>query len=344
MSAPEPDRRVFLNHATRALAGVIGTHVTARVGGWGPKIQAVMGLRGGDARRRVLAALRIAIVDTRGVAAGSTSSRPLTTFGMGVDLGMDEAARAATLLGGAIELVSRVSGARDAIGLIERERLSVVISAASPDETAELGDAAARHGVALLNASATDDGLRNARCARHTFHVAASDAMRTDAQRLWSAGASHPAPRADGGEVVLWDARLDRFGAAQLNARFESRFHQPMDSDAWAGWFAVKVAWEASQRAKAVDGGAVAVYLERDATQFDGQKGVPLSFRGWDHQLRQPLYVRERAQRPETPSSTGAEADRGAEPTPVPPSNTEASRTALDSLGTSEQASTCRWS
>ncbi len=64
-----------------------------------------------------------------------------------------------------------------------------------------------------------------------------------------------------------------------------------MTSGAWAGWMAVKIAWESFLRTP--DGSAIAMasHLDRDTTHFDGHKGVPLSFRRWDHQLRQPLYV-----------------------------------------------------
>ena len=255
---------------------------------------------------------------------------------MGTDLGLDEAARAALLLGGAAAIVARASTTADARALLDRERPAVLICSADDDETAELGAEATRRGVILLNARATDDALRNARCARLAFHVAASDAMRADAKHLWSArqGAGS-APTADDPE--LWDARLEKFGAAQLNARFQSRFNRPMDSDAWAGWFAVKVAWESSQRARSVEPAAMAAYLERETTQFDGQKGVPLSFRRWDHQLRQPLYVSAAA------SSGLTQSERESEPMPIPAPDAAPARTALDALGTGEETSSCRW-
>ena len=64
-----------------------------------------------------------------------------------------------------------------------------------------------------------------------------------------------------------------------------------MDGPAWAGWMAVKALWEASLRARSADPIELRSYLERPATRFDGHKGWPLSFRPWDRQLRQPLYL-----------------------------------------------------
>jgi len=254
---------------------------------------------------------------------------------MGVDLGMDEAARAATLLGGSVTLVGpATTSVPDARNLIADQGASVVICSANDDETAELGEEATRRAVLLLNADAGADALRNSRCARLVFHVAPSDRMRADARRLWSAEGDRGS--AGAADVTAWDPRLERFGAAQLNARFRSRFRRQMNSAAWAGWFAVKVAWEASQRARSMEAEAIADYLERDGTQFDGQKGVPLSFRRWDHQLRQPLYVSSAG----SGDSTRAAAEP---PSPVPAPDATPTRGALDALGTTEEASACRW-
>lgn len=149
--------------------------------------------------------------------------------------------------------------------------------------------------------------------------------MENDARRI---AASHDG--AAGATVELWHASLERFGAGQLNDRFRARFRKPMDSAAWAGWFAVKVVWEASQRARVVAGDAIASFLERDTTAFDGHKGVPLSFRRWDHQLRQPLYV------------VDSPASRTAVVTTVP-TDPAPLRASLDALGTTAETTSCQW-
>jgi ABC-type branched-subunit amino acid transport system substrate-binding protein len=211
---------------------------------------------------------------------------------------------------------------------------SAIVCAADASETAELARRAARMSAPLLNAGATADVLRSEQCSRLAFHISASDAMRADALQ---AGAAKPdtSRSTDAATVEQWHAKLERFGAGQLNDRFTARFGQPMSSAAWAAWFAVKVAWEASQRARATDGPSIAAYLERDTAQFDGHKGVPLSFRRWDHQLRQPLYIVA------VPTSAGA-SPSGPVITPVP-SEPGAGRGALDQLGTREEQTQCRW-
>jgi ABC transporter substrate binding protein (PQQ-dependent alcohol dehydrogenase system) len=90
---------------------------------------------------------------------------------------------------------------------------------------------------------------------------------------------------------VLWHSGLTRFGAEQLNERYERHFRQPLTPAGWAGWFAMKVLWETSLKVAVPTAAAMTRYLDSDAARFDGHKGAALSFRGWDHQLRQPLYV-----------------------------------------------------
>lgn len=95
--------------------------------------------------------------------------------------------------------------------------------------------------------------------------------------------------KAGASRIVLWNSSLEKYGAAQLNDRFHSRFTYAMDSAAWAGWFAVKVIWESILRSR--EDATLGNSLASAKTQFDGHKGAPLSFREWDRQLRQPLYA-----------------------------------------------------
>ena len=325
-------RRAFFQHAARVLGGAVAAQPWVRAITWNPKFHGPMVLpRAGE---RAGAPLRIAVVTTRDDQSATTEPSAGATMAMGIDLGMDEAARAATLLGGTVSLVGSATNLRDARRLIADQAANVVICGANDDETAELGEEATGRAVLLVNAGAGADTLRNSRCARFVFHVAPSDRMRADARRLWAAEGDRGS--ASAADVTAWDPRLERFGAAQLNARFRARFRRPMNAAAWAGWFAVKVAWEASQRARSTEAQAITAYLERDGTQFDGQKGVPLSFRRWDHQLRQPLYVSSAAPGDSTRAGTGA-------PSPIPAPDATPARAALDALGTTEEASACRW-
>ena len=107
---------------------------------------------------------------------------------------------------------------------------------------------------------------------------------------IGEAGIRLPAERAAGLWAVGWHYELERFSARELNGRFRRRWNAPMTETSWAAWAALKLVGEAVVRAGAGDGAAFAAFLE-SAPPFDGHKGEALTFRRWDHQLRQPLYV-----------------------------------------------------
>lgn len=100
------------------------------------------------------------------------------------------------------------------------------------------------------------------------------------------------APAAGAGHrAVLWEATLDAYGARELNARFGSRWGKPMDPPAWAAYQACKIAYEAALFGGTLEGAGLAEYLTSERAVFDVHKGIGVSFRRWDHQLRQSLYL-----------------------------------------------------
>ena len=231
----------------------------------------------------------------------------------GVRMGVEEAARSAALFGRTVVLVEGSDAAR----MLSEQRVQAIAGGFAAEECRALADAAERTGAVYLDLGCDADALRGVECRASAFHLAPSAAMAADAVRLAAV---------DGGRAEAWDARLERFGADQLTQRFRARFGEGMDSQGWVGWFAVKLLWESTLRARSTDPAALRRWLSSDVAQFDGHKGRPLSFRAWDHQLRQPLYVA-------APSGDPVEVPRSAD---VP------SRALLDQLGTSRQASSCR--
>ena len=63
---------------------------------------------------------------------------------------------------------------------------------------------------------------------------------------------------------------------------------RPADYQAWA---AIRAIGESVTRARTADARAVTAYMLDDKFQLAAFKGVPVSFRTWDHQLRQPLLI-----------------------------------------------------
>ncbi|WP_420129403.1 hypothetical protein [Longimicrobium sp.] len=259
MSASDMDRRAFVRTAARAgalmLAGS-GFRFTPR-----PEVQD---------------ALRIVFIPGSGSASASAAR--------GVTMGYEEAARTGELVGRRIALVTADS-VDDAAALAGDARPAALVGGFDDAQCDALARVARGGRVLAMNVGCRSDRWRSTACARNLFHVEASDCMYADARAARGEDGQVPA------DAVLWHPSLERFGAAQLNDRFRARFGGPMDGAAWAGWMAVKVLWEASLRARTTQPGELRTYLESGLTNVDGHKGWPLSFRAWNHQLRQPLYL-----------------------------------------------------
>lgn len=108
---------------------------------------------------------------------------------------------------------------------------------------------------------------------------------------FYAASRNASAHAGSGYRAALWEATLDAYGARELNARFLERWGRPMNPSAWAGYVSVKMLYEAAAYGGTIEGPGVLSYLENPSTQFDVYKGVGVSFRPWNHQLRQTLYL-----------------------------------------------------
>lgn len=114
------------------------------------------------------------------------------------------------------------------------------------------------------------------------------EAQTRDFYRAWRAAA--PTLGA-GHRISAWEATLDAYGARELNARYRMTYGEPMDTSAWAVYQGVKILYEAAFFGNSADPGAVLAYLNGSQSVFDVWKGIGTSFRPWDRQLRQPLYL-----------------------------------------------------
>lgn len=94
----------------------------------------------------------------------------------------------------------------------------------------------------------------------------------------------------DGGLVPMaWSAKFDRYGSPQVSRRMVKAAKRPMTALDWSAWMAGKVVVAA---AVAAPKGPVAAFQKAlAAVEVDGSKGVPMSFRPWDGQLRQPVLL-----------------------------------------------------
>ncbi|WP_199699366.1 type 1 periplasmic-binding domain-containing protein [Oleomonas cavernae] len=123
-----------------------------------------------------------------------------------------------------------------------------------------------------------------------------------------------------------WHRAQDAWGSAQLQSRFYKAAGRTMRPVDYQAWVAVRAIGEAVTRLKSADPQAVAGFMVDPDFQIAAFKGVPVSFRPWDHQLRQPLLI----------------AQAMAIVTVSPQAGFLHQRTPLDTLGFDQPESTCR--
>jgi len=92
-------------------------------------------------------------------------------------------------------------------------------------------------------------------------------------------------------EPVAWHWTWEHNGAPQVNSRFEKRTGgRHMEGPDWAAWISVKMIVQSALRTRSVDFAQQKKFILGDAT-FDGDKGLAVSIRPWDHQLRQAVLL-----------------------------------------------------
>ena len=92
-------------------------------------------------------------------------------------------------------------------------------------------------------------------------------------------------------EPVAWHWTWEHNGAPQVNARFDRKSGgRRMEGADWAAWMAVKMVVQAALRTRSTEFAKQRDYILGGAG-FDGDKGLPVSVRSWDHQVRQAVLL-----------------------------------------------------
>jgi len=89
--------------------------------------------------------------------------------------------------------------------------------------------------------------------------------------------------------ALAWHAQYDRFGAPQVSRRFTKTAQRPMSAADWSAWMGGKAL--AAAVVAAPKGPAAAVHKALLEAELDGSKGVAMSFRPWDGQMRQTMLL-----------------------------------------------------
>jgi ABC transporter substrate binding protein (PQQ-dependent alcohol dehydrogenase system) len=106
--------------------------------------------------------------------------------------------------------------------------------------------------------------------------------------RTWDA---RPVAGSSGLEPVTWDANSESWGGTQLRNRFERRFPRPMSPLDMQAWTGARMIGEATTRAKSADPARILTELRDPDFGVAAYKGVRLTLRDWNQQLRQPIFL-----------------------------------------------------
>ncbi len=100
-----------------------------------------------------------------------------------------------------------------------------------------------------------------------------------------------PVLGAAGLTAQAWHPHWERNGGPQLTRRFARAQQRPMDAHDWAAWAAAKAVAAVLVHDPKAGVAQQLQTLRKGVVTIDGFKGQRLSFRAWDGQLRQPLFL-----------------------------------------------------
>ena len=102
-------------------------------------------------------------------------------------------------------------------------------------------------------------------------------------------------PRPVGGSLGLqadaWAPAVEQWGAEQLQGRFLDQSGRPMEALDYAAWAAIRAVGEAVTRTGQSAAKPLRDYMLSEGFGLAGFKGRPMTFRGWNGQMRQPMAL-----------------------------------------------------
>ncbi|MCJ2012864.1 ABC transporter substrate-binding protein [Methylobacterium sp. J-076] len=125
----------------------------------------------------------------------------------------------------------------------------------------------------------------------HDVVAVADEAGEFGTNLVYNTEAPRPVVGTQGLSPAAWGRAVEAWAAAQLQQRFRKLAGRTMDPVDWAGWMAVHAVGEAAVKLKSGDPAAIAALMLDPTFEVGGFKGRALSFRAWNGQLRQPLYL-----------------------------------------------------
>jgi ABC transporter substrate binding protein (PQQ-dependent alcohol dehydrogenase system) len=128
-------------------------------------------------------------------------------------------------------------------------------------------------------------------------------------------------------EAAEWHWTWERDGASQVVSRFDRLTGgEKMDGAEWSTWIAAKAVMTAYGKSRKTEPDEIDAYMRGERFGVDGSKGVLMSFRPWDGQMRMPITL--------------STADAVIEAAPL--EGFEHQVTTLDTLGTDQPEFACK--
>jgi ABC transporter substrate binding protein (PQQ-dependent alcohol dehydrogenase system) len=106
--------------------------------------------------------------------------------------------------------------------------------------------------------------------------------------RTWDA---RPVAGTSGLVPMSWHPAIELWGGTQFQNRFKKLTDRTMRPEDYNAWMATRMIGEAASRTKSTKYEDLIAYLKSPKFEFAGFKGVGLSVRDWNGQLRQPILV-----------------------------------------------------
>ncbi len=100
-----------------------------------------------------------------------------------------------------------------------------------------------------------------------------------------------PVVGSQGLQAVAWHRSFEQYAGTQLQNRFEKQAKRVMTERDFTAWLGVRVVGEAVTRSAKNTSADVKAYILSKDFEVAGFKGVGLTFRTWDHQMRQPVLL-----------------------------------------------------
>jgi ABC transporter substrate binding protein (PQQ-dependent alcohol dehydrogenase system) len=88
-----------------------------------------------------------------------------------------------------------------------------------------------------------------------------------------------------------WHPASEQWGGTQIQNRFAKKTGRRMISKDMSAWTAVRIIGDAATRTNSADPSAIAAFIKDEGFSIAAFRGQKLTFRRWNWQLRQPIFL-----------------------------------------------------